>query len=50
MLNQDGALYATPNLIEDFADKIETLLDYEELRLGMGASGRKRIEEALSWN
>lgn len=47
---QDAALYATPNLIEDFADKIETLLANEGLRLTMGASGRKRVEEHLSWN
>lgn len=46
---QDAALYATPNLIEDFASKIEMLLDDEKLRLNMGAFGRKRIEDALSW-
>lgn len=47
---QDAALYATPNLVEDFADKIEALLDNEELRNKMGALGRKRIEEELSWD
>jgi glycosyltransferase involved in cell wall biosynthesis len=47
---QDAALYATPNLVEDFADKIEVLLDDEHLRLKMGAIGRKRIEEELNWN
>jgi glycosyltransferase involved in cell wall biosynthesis len=46
---QDAALYAIPNLVEDFASKIETLLDDEELRYRMGAIGRKRVEEALSW-
>jgi glycosyltransferase involved in cell wall biosynthesis len=46
---QDAALYATPNVAEDFANKIETLLDDEELRLRMGALGRKRIEEVLNW-
>jgi glycosyltransferase involved in cell wall biosynthesis len=46
---QAAALYATPNLIEDFASKIETLLDDEKLRLNMGELGRKRIEDALSW-
>ena len=46
---RDAALYATPNLVEDFASKIETLLDDEELRLSMGAYGRKRIEDGLSW-
>ena len=47
---EDAALYATPNLVEDFADKIETLLNDEELRLKMGTIGRKRIVEALSWD
>ena len=47
---QDAALYATPNVAEDFANKIETLLDDEELRRRMGALGRKRIEEVLNWD
>jgi glycosyltransferase involved in cell wall biosynthesis len=47
---QDAALYATPNCVEDFANNIEALLDDEELRLKMGATGRKRIEEELSWD
>ncbi len=47
---QDAALYAQPNLAEDFANKIECLLDNEELRVRMGALGRKRIEEILNWD
>ncbi|GAC1656083.1 MAG: glycosyltransferase family 4 protein [Ktedonobacteraceae bacterium] len=47
---QDAGLYATPNEIASFADNIETLLDNEVLRLQKGASGRKRIEEALCWD
>jgi len=47
---QGAALYASSNSVEEFADNIETLLDNEELRLRMGAFGRKRIEEELSWN
>ncbi|HLQ30799.1 MAG TPA: glycosyltransferase, partial [Ktedonobacteraceae bacterium] len=47
---QDAALYATPNLVEDFANKIGVLLDDEELRLKLGAIGRKRIEDELSWD
>src|SRR6266571_1459084 len=47
---QNAALYATPNLVEDFANKVEILLDNEELRLSMGTVGRKRIEEELSWD
>jgi glycosyltransferase involved in cell wall biosynthesis len=46
---QDAALYATPNLVDDFAEKIEALLDDDGLRCLMGAFGRKRIEEELSW-
>ncbi len=46
---QDAGLYATPNLVEDFANKIETLLDDEDLRLKLGALGRKYIEEGLNW-
>src|SRR5262249_47766762 len=46
---QDAALYAKPNNVEDFADKVEVLLDDESLRVRMGAAGRTRIEEALSW-
>jgi glycosyltransferase involved in cell wall biosynthesis len=47
---QEAALYATPNLVEDFANKIEVLLDNVELRRKMGAMGRKRIVEELNWN
>ncbi len=46
---QDAVLYATPNCAEDFADKIEALLDDEALRIKVGAIGRKRIAEELSW-
>jgi glycosyltransferase involved in cell wall biosynthesis len=45
----DAALYATPNLAEDFANKIEALLDDEELRIKMGQFGRRRFEEELTW-
>jgi glycosyltransferase involved in cell wall biosynthesis len=47
---QDAALYAIPNLVEDFASKIATLLDDEQLRVKMGAIGRKRIVEELNWD
>lgn len=47
---QDAALYATPNSVEELADKIETLLSDEKRRRSMGTFGRKRIEEALSWD
>ena len=47
--SQDAALYAIPNLVEDFAEKIEILLNNQELRCEMGGIGRKRIEQELSW-
>jgi glycosyltransferase involved in cell wall biosynthesis len=47
---QGAALYAVPNHIEGFADKIEMLLDDHELCSKIGALGRKRIEEALNWD
>lgn len=47
---QEAALYAEPNRVEDFADKIEALLANEELRLKMGAIGRKQVEEELNWD
>lgn len=47
---QGAALYATPNDVDDFANKINILLDDEELRLKMGALGRARVEEALHWD
>jgi glycosyltransferase involved in cell wall biosynthesis len=46
---EEAALYASPNDIGDFARNIETLLDDETLRRTMGTIGRRRIEEALSW-
>ncbi len=50
LLAQDAVLYAAPNLIQDYTDKIETLLNNGTLRAHMGALGRKRIEEELSWD
>jgi glycosyltransferase involved in cell wall biosynthesis len=47
---RDAALYARPNSVEDFTDKIETLLNDETLRERMGAIGRKCTEEEFSWD
>jgi glycosyltransferase involved in cell wall biosynthesis len=47
---RESALYATPNIVEEFADKIEVLLDDEELRARMGAIGHQRVIEELSWD
>jgi glycosyltransferase involved in cell wall biosynthesis len=46
---QDAGLYATPNSVDDFANKIEILLNCEALRLRMGSSGRIRAQGPLSW-
>lgn len=47
---QEAGLYATPNLIADFADKVEYLLEHEEERTRMGAFGRQRVETDLQWD
>lgn len=47
---QGAALYARPNLVEDFADKIAVLLDDDALRQRMGEIGRQRIADTLSWH
>jgi glycosyltransferase involved in cell wall biosynthesis len=45
----EAALYAPPNDEQAFADFISALLDDPESRSRMGALGRRRVEEALSW-
>ncbi len=45
----DAALYARPNDPVDFAEHVLKLIDSEPLRHEVGARGRKRIEETLSW-
>ncbi|HEY7537931.1 MAG TPA: glycosyltransferase family 4 protein [Gaiellaceae bacterium] len=44
-----AALYATPNDVGAFAECIEQLLNAPTLRAEMGALGRRRVEEKLSW-
>ena len=46
---QQAALYIQPNDIAAFARAIDTLLEDDELRRSMGAYGRKRLVESLSW-
>jgi asparagine synthase (glutamine-hydrolysing) len=45
----EAAVYAEPNRIEDYAEKIVSLLDDEVRRKQMGAFGRRRVEDVLAW-
>ena len=45
----EAALYATPNDEREFARLIAELLDDPERRARMGALGRERVEQELSW-
>ena len=46
----DAAVYATPNDEREFARLIAELLDDPDRRERMGALGRRRVEESLSWS
>lgn len=46
---QDAALYAEPNDVIEFAEKIIELLGDEKKRKKMGAFGKKRVKEVLAW-
>ncbi|HEX8963366.1 MAG TPA: glycosyltransferase family 4 protein [Rhodocyclaceae bacterium] len=45
-----ASLYARPNDAADLADKILALLADEDLRARMGAAGRARVVDELSWD
>jgi glycosyltransferase involved in cell wall biosynthesis len=45
-----GALYVTPNEEEEFARRIDELLDSPELRERLGRIGRERIHGGLAWD
>lgn len=44
-----ASLYARPDNVADFAQKIDMLLDDPELRRTMGALGRERVMTQFSW-
>ncbi|HCG02870.1 MAG TPA: glycosyltransferase WbuB [Chloroflexi bacterium] len=44
-----AALYAPVNDVDMYAKEISSLLDDEGLRATMGATGRRRVEDDLSW-
>jgi len=46
----DGALYAEPNSVEDFARRILELLDDPQLREQMGRKNRERLVNELAWD
>jgi glycosyltransferase involved in cell wall biosynthesis len=46
---EDAAVYAVPNDVEDFARRIDELLDSPERRAEMGAAGRRRVADEISW-
>jgi glycosyltransferase involved in cell wall biosynthesis len=46
---QKASLYARPNDLDDFAEKIMSLLDHEALRTDMGEFGYRRVLHDLSW-
>jgi glycosyltransferase involved in cell wall biosynthesis len=45
----DASWYARPNDVADLAQKMVSLLGDEQQRIHMGAVGRHRVENALSW-
>lgn len=47
---QQASLYAEGESLEDFVDKIESLLSDPEKRKEMGEFGRNRVETQLSWD
>lgn len=47
---QNAALYASPNDVQDLAQRIAKLMDNPELRRTLGEIGRKRVENDLVWS
>lgn len=45
-----AALYARPNDVADFAQKVTVLMDNAEMREKMGKIGKKRMADALAWD
>jgi glycosyltransferase involved in cell wall biosynthesis len=46
---QAAALYAHPNDVRDFGDKVARLMDNPVLRRSMGETGLRQIHERLAW-
>lgn len=46
---QDAAVYVAPNEVEAYARAIVDLVDAPDRRARMGRTGRRRVEQSLSW-
>jgi glycosyltransferase involved in cell wall biosynthesis len=47
---QDAALYAAPNSVALFAERLNDLLEQAELRAAMGQRGLELVRERLNWD
>ena len=46
---EGAALYAKPNDVQDFAEKLSTLMTNPQLRQSMGELGRDRVNSQMAW-
>ena len=46
---EGAALYAKPNDVQDFAEKLSTLVTNPQLRQSMGEFGRDRVNSQMAW-
>jgi glycosyltransferase involved in cell wall biosynthesis len=46
---EGAALYAKPNDVQDFAEKLSTLMANPQLRQSMGEFGRDRVNRQMGW-
>ena len=46
---EGAALYAKPNDVQDFAEKLSTLMTNPQLRQSMGQLGRDRVNSQMAW-
>jgi glycosyltransferase involved in cell wall biosynthesis len=46
---EGAALYAKPNDVQDFAEKLSTLIANSQVRHSMGEFGRQRVNNQIAW-